>query len=227
MSNGKQRVIFCDFDGTITSNDNIISIMKHFQPPGWEAIKDDILGQRISVREGVGRMFSLLPASQKEQIVRFSIDQVRIRKGFSNFIDFCSRENIRLLVTSGGIDFFVYPILERFGIPEANIYCNGSDFTGEHVEILWPHACDEQCDVDCGMCKTTIIRSFDPSVYERIVIGDSITDLAGARLADWTIARDFLLKKCEELHLPHRPFETFHDVITILHHTEQAARGRG
>lgn len=53
-----KRVIFCDFDGTITDNDNIIAIMKQFAPPEWETLKDDILAQRISVQEGVGKMFS-------------------------------------------------------------------------------------------------------------------------------------------------------------------------
>lgn len=31
--------VFCDFDGTITEKDNIINIMKHFAPSGWEGIK--------------------------------------------------------------------------------------------------------------------------------------------------------------------------------------------
>ena len=34
----KERIIFCDFDGTITVNDNIVAIMKHFNPEGWEGI---------------------------------------------------------------------------------------------------------------------------------------------------------------------------------------------
>ena len=46
----KQPIIFCDFDGTITTNDNLIAIMKHFDPPGWEPIKDEILAQTISIR---------------------------------------------------------------------------------------------------------------------------------------------------------------------------------
>ncbi|MBA4494358.1 2-hydroxy-3-keto-5-methylthiopentenyl-1-phosphate phosphatase [Paenactinomyces guangxiensis] len=211
-----QRVIFCDFDGTITNNDNIISIFKYFNPPGWEAIKDNILAQRISIRQGVGQMFSLLPTSKKEEIIRYSIDQAEIRPGFAEFIDFCRKNEIRLLVTSGGIDFFVYPILSRFPIPIEDIYCNHSDFSGEKIRIVWPHPCDEHCKVDCGMCKTSFIRSYKDQRYEKIVIGDSITDLAAAKLADFTIARDFLLQKCRELNLSHQPFSTFYDVIDIL-----------
>ncbi|SEN76776.1 2-hydroxy-3-keto-5-methylthiopentenyl-1-phosphate phosphatase [Lihuaxuella thermophila] len=216
MTSFRKRVIFCDFDGTITNNDNIISIFKHFNPPGWESIKDDILSQRISVRRGVGQMFSLLPSSRKEEIIRYAIDQAEIRPGFEEFIQYCREHGIKLLITSGGIDFFVYPILSRYAIPVEDIYCNGSDFSGETIRIVWPHPCDPHCDVDCGMCKTSVIRSYDSRLYEKIVIGDSITDLAGSKLADFTIARDYLLKKCEELGLVHQPFTTFFDVIDIL-----------
>lgn len=212
----RRPVVFCDFDGTITANDNIISIMKHFNPPGWSQIKDDILAQRISIREGVGRMFALLPASRRDEIVRFAVDNVQIREGFGDFVDFCRQHGIRLLVTSGGIDFFVYPVLSRFAILESNIYCNGSDFSGDVIRILWPHPCDEHCRLDCGMCKTTIVRSYPAEQHFRIVIGDNITDLAAARLADLVIARDFLLQKCAELGILHRPFETFYECMAIL-----------
>jgi 2-hydroxy-3-keto-5-methylthiopentenyl-1-phosphate phosphatase len=223
MTSSLKQVIFCDFDGTITNQDNIVNIFKHFDPPGWEALKDDILARRISVRQGVGQMFSLLSTARKEEIVRYAVDQAEIRPGFEDFIRFCRSNDIRLLITSGGIDFFVYPILSRFAIPAEDIFCNGSDFSGETIRIVWPHPCDQHCDGDCGMCKTSVIRSYDEKEYERIVIGDSITDLAAAKLADFTIARDFLLEQCRKQGLSHQPFDTFYDVIEILSHD----RGHG
>ena len=65
------RVIICDFDGTITETDNIIAIMKRFAPPEWDALKNDVLSQRISIQEGVGKMFQLLPSSSKDEIVNY------------------------------------------------------------------------------------------------------------------------------------------------------------
>ncbi|WP_426447505.1 2-hydroxy-3-keto-5-methylthiopentenyl-1-phosphate phosphatase [Paenibacillus sp. S-38] len=212
----KQRVIFCDFDGTITVNDNIVAIMKHFEPPGWDAIVEDVLAKRVSVREGVGRMFALLPTERRQEITDYAIGNVTIREGFLELLEYCRREGITFLVTSGGIDFFVYPVLSPFPIPEENIYCNGSDFSGSHIEILWPHACDEHCHNDCGMCKTAIIRSYPSESYERILIGDSITDFEGAKLADLVFARAHLVDLCRELGLNYKPFETFHEVIQGL-----------
>jgi 2-hydroxy-3-keto-5-methylthiopentenyl-1-phosphate phosphatase len=211
----KTPIIFCDFDGTITLSDNIVSIMKHFAPPEWETLKDSVLNQTISIREGVGKMFSLLPSKLKEEIVQH-VEKIGIfRAGFSEFVTFTKEQEIPLYIVSGGIDFFVYPILKDY-MEKEYIYCNASDFSNDTIDIIWPHACDEYCSNDCGCCKPSILRQFDSEKYEKIVIGDSITDLQAAKLADRVYARDFLVDKCEELQIPYTPFENFMEIIQDL-----------
>ncbi|MCH5583988.1 2-hydroxy-3-keto-5-methylthiopentenyl-1-phosphate phosphatase [Shimazuella sp. AN120528] len=211
----KKPIIFCDFDGTITQSDNIVSIMKHFAPPEWETLKDKVLSQSLSVKEGVGKMFSLLPSTLKEEIIRYVKEIGIIRAGFAEFIAHTKEQDIPLYIVSGGIDFFVYPILDPY-IDRDHIYCNASDFSKETIDIIWPHACDAHCSNDCGCCKPSILRQFDSTKYEKIVIGDSITDLQAAKLADRVYARDFLIQKCEELQIPYTPFEQFTDIIQDL-----------
>lgn len=212
----KERIIFCDFDGTITVNDNIVAIMKHFNPEGWEGIVEQIVTQQISIREGVGAMFALLPTSRKSEIVEYAINNATIRDGFEEFVSYCKEKGITLLITSGGIDFFIYPLLRAFAIPEDHIYCNASSFEGETIEILWPNPCDAHCQTDCGMCKTSIIRSYDPQRFERIIIGDSITDFEGAKLVDTIFARSHLIERCDQLGYAYHPFESFFDIIKQL-----------
>lgn len=207
--------VFCDFDGTITEKDNIINIMKKFAPPQWEEIKNDILSQKISIQEGVGVMFSLLPSSLKEEIIQFTLENGVIRAGFREFVDYLKKEDIPLYIVSGGIDFFVHPVLEQYG-PFKAVYCNSSDFSGEAIEILWPHSCDDKCDNKCGCCKPSIMRKLDTEDTFKVVIGDSITDLEAAKQADLVIARDLLLEKSKELKLNYRTFETFFDCIEAL-----------
>jgi 2-hydroxy-3-keto-5-methylthiopentenyl-1-phosphate phosphatase len=209
-------VLFCDFDGTITMSDNIVAIMKKYQPPGVEDIIQDIVSERKSIRQGVGDMFALLPSSLKEEIRSYVLETAGIRPGFSELLVWCETHDVPFYVTSGGIDFFVYPLLEPFDIPADHIYCNGSDFEGDRIKITWPHICDDECGNDCGMCKTTVIRRFPKEQYYRILIGDSITDFAGAKLADLVFSRSHLTDRCRELGLPHIPFDTFHDIIRHL-----------
>ncbi|WP_027415597.1 2-hydroxy-3-keto-5-methylthiopentenyl-1-phosphate phosphatase [Aneurinibacillus terranovensis] len=210
----KRIVIFCDFDGTITEKDNILDIMKHFAPPQWKKIVDDIFAKKKSLREGVGELFSLIPSEKQQELTGYVVQNARIRDGFGEFVTFCKEQNIHLLVTSNGIDFFIHPILAPFEDIE-KIYCNESDFSGDTVRILWPHPCDEYCGVDCGMCKTTVIRSYKNDDF-KVVIGDSLTDLEGAKIADAVIARSYLKEKCEELGIEHESFTDFYDCIRAL-----------
>ncbi len=218
----RKPMIFCDFDGTITNSDNIIAIMKKFAPEEWDEIKNKVLSQEISIKEGVGRMFALLPSERKEDISEYIINHAKIRDGFKEFVTFTKEEGIPLYIVSGGIDFFVEPLLQGL-VEEGNIYCNGSDFSGGKINILWPYSCDEKCDNDCGCCKPSIIRKLADSNSHKIVIGDSITDLEAAKLADQVIARNFLIKKCEEHAIVYSPFETFYDVMEILKKREVIA----
>lgn len=212
----KKTVIFCDFDGTITVNDNIVAIMKQFNPPGWEDIVKRIMSREISIREGVGSMFALLPTERRAEIEQYAIHNITIRAGFAELLRFCAAQSIEFFVTSGGIDFFVHPTLAAFDIDEAHIYCNGSDFGGETIRITWPHPCDEHCHNDCGMCKTTVMRRFPAEDYTRIVIGDSITDVEAAKIADRVFARSHLVSLCEQLGIAYHPYEDFFAIIASL-----------
>lgn len=209
-------VVFCDFDGTITNQDNIMAIMKEFAPPEWTSIKDDILGQRISIRDGVAKMFTLLPVESKDDIISFVLKQAVIRDGFSEFVSYAKKHNIPLYIVSGGIDFFVHKLLEPFE-PFTGVYCNTSQFSEDTIHIEFPYSCDDQCTSQgCGCCKPSIIRTLLDLDAVSVVIGDSITDLEAAKLGNVVIARDFLIEKCDELNIPYEPFENFHDVIKII-----------
>lgn len=212
----RKTIIFCDFDGTITMNDNIIAIMRHFQPEGWELLLDQVMAKSISIKVCIGDMFSLLPSSLKTDVIQYALDNMQIRPGFSEFISYCENRGIEFLVTSGGIDFFVRPTLAPFQLPSDHIFCNQSDFSKEQMTILWPHPCDEHCGENCGMCKTTIIRSYDPELYLRIMIGDSITDFAGAKLADVIFARSHLAEECKKLNMPYYAYEDFYEIAAQL-----------
>ncbi|MBE7097902.1 2-hydroxy-3-keto-5-methylthiopentenyl-1-phosphate phosphatase [Bacillus cereus] len=209
--------VFCDFDGTITNNDNIMSIMEKFAPPEAEEVKNRILSQELSIQEGVSQLFQLIPTSLHDDMIQFLIKTAEIRSGFHEFIQFVNENNISFYVISGGMDFFVYPLLQGI-IPKEQIYCNETDFSSEFITVKWPHPCDHHCQNHCGLCKSSLIRKLSDTNDFHIVIGDSITDLQAAKQADKVFARDFLITKCEENHIAYTPFETFHDVQTQLKH---------
>ncbi|PLT28966.1 2-hydroxy-3-keto-5-methylthiopentenyl-1-phosphate phosphatase [Peribacillus deserti] len=208
-------IIFCDFDGTITDSDNIIALMKAYGPQGWDRLKEQVLQKEISISEGVGKMFSLLESGLKQDIIDFVVREAKIRPGFKEFVDFTKEQQIPFYVVSGGIDFFVEPMLKKY-VSMESVYCNHGNFNGEFIQIEWPHSCDEHCENGCGCCKPSIMRKLADDSNFQIVIGDSITDLEAAKKADLVLARDFLIEKCKEEGIPYQPFTTFYDCINIL-----------
>ncbi|MBE5104021.1 2-hydroxy-3-keto-5-methylthiopentenyl-1-phosphate phosphatase [Bacillus thuringiensis] len=209
--------VFCDFDGTITNNDNIMSIMEKFAPPEAEEVKNRILSQELSIQEGVSQLFQLIPTHLRDNIIQFLKETAEIRSGFHEFIQFVNENNISFYVISGGMDFFVYPLLQGI-VPKEQIFCNETDFSEEFITVKWPHSCDDHCQNHCGLCKSSLIRKLSDTTDFHIVIGDSITDLQAAKQADKVFARDFLITKCEEHHIAYTPFETFQDVQAALKH---------
>ncbi|WP_088071829.1 2-hydroxy-3-keto-5-methylthiopentenyl-1-phosphate phosphatase [Gottfriedia luciferensis] len=207
--------IFCDFDGTITEGDNIVNLIKEFAPPSARELTSEVLNGNISIREGVEKMFSTIPSTKKQEMTDYVISRTLIRDGFNDFIQFVNNQQVELKVVSGGLDFFVHPILKDY-LPTSAILCNRTDFTNQNVKIHWDYSCDENCQNDCGMCKPTVMRKFSNSDDFIIVIGDSITDLQIAKEADLIFARDFLKDKCEELSLPYIPFQNFNDIRSSL-----------
>ncbi len=212
--------ILCDFDGTVTEHDNIIALMTEFAPPeAFEPLKKGVLDQSLSIQSGVGQMFRLLPSDRKQDYIDFLEQRAVIRPGFKTLLSFAKSNGIDFAIVSGGIDFFVQPILQELLTDEA-IYCNGSDFSGETVRIEWPHTCDAACNNQCGCCKTSITRKLKQDGDIIVAIGDSVTDFELAKQADHVYARDYLITLCKQHGIAYTPFETFYDIVDHLQTTE-------
>lgn len=214
-----QPIIFCDFDGTITQTDNIVSLMMHFVPEESEKIAQAIMTQTITFKDGVSAMFELLSTHQKDEIIQYLLHTAVIREGFAEFVQFAHTHAIPFYVVSGGVDFFIEPMLEKYG-PFTGVYYNHADFSGSQIKLSYPHTCDEECEKfkvqGCGCCKPSVMRKVSQESQFKIVIGDSISDFEAAKQADLVLARDHLLNRCEELQIPFKPFETFYDCIDAV-----------
>ena len=213
MSKNKKPIVFSDFDGTITERDVISMTMERFAPPEWVGIKDKILYERtIPLKEGVEKLFELIESKKKIEINDFVKKEVKLREGFEDFLLFCNSKKIDFLVLSGGIDFLINPVLEKYK-DKLKIFCNNGNFNSGKIKIDYKYL-PKNCTIcgDCGCCKIEIIEKYPKDKYLQILIGDSLTDLAASKVVDVTFARGDLIKYMEEEKLPFIPFKTFHEV---------------
>ncbi len=218
LPDNRKPVVFSDFDGTITERDVIVMIMEAFAPPEWKQIVHRILDERtLSIRDGVTQLFHLIPGSKKEEIIRYVNENVRFRQGFEAFLAFCRESDIPFLVVSGGVDFFIEPVLAPVRDQLEDVFCNTATFPDNRIELGFPYlrADCETCG-QCACCKLGIMSRYPRDEYFHIAIGDSITDLSMARQADLVFARARLRNYCDEEGISYIPFETFDDVQQVL-----------
>ena len=213
MITNKIPVIFSDFDGTITERDVILTIMERFAPPEWVELKDNILYKRtITLKDGVEKLFGLIESKKKNEIITFIKEKTKLREGFADFLSFCKGENIEFNVLSGGLDFHIEPVLENFR-DKLKIFCNKANFNSKKIKIDYEYL-PKNCTPcgDCGFCKIEVIERFPKEKFTRILIGDSLTDLGAAKIADMVFARGDLIKYLEQEKISYIPFNNFYEV---------------
>src|SRR5262249_13193779 len=154
-----------------------------FRPSDVNRIKEEILSRRITVRVGVAELFAKIPSNQKEAMIRYGQEIVRWRAGFKEFLEFCKTNGIRFIVCSGGVHFFVEPLLAPFAKWIDKIYSIPADFSGPTIALRHPYGCET-----CGTCKVKVMAEYPNTL--KLLIGDSITDLHGAHHADRVFARN-------------------------------------
>lgn len=204
--------ILCDFDGTISIRDMVAAVSLEFAPQGSRALIESIQRQDMTVRDGVTQMFRLIPADKYPDMVRYARERTVLRPGVFALIDYAMKNSWKFSVVSGGFDFFVRPAL----MPVASfidIYCNRVRARDGFLDVVWPYGCDDECNGGCGLCKPAILRKNRAAGYKVVVIGDGITDLKSARLADYVFARGILADRLKDEGISHTTFETFHDII--------------
>ena len=57
------RIVFCDFDGTITSRESLELVFKTFAPGKWEIAKEKLMAGLMSVRQGVREIMETIPSA--------------------------------------------------------------------------------------------------------------------------------------------------------------------
>ena len=209
-------VVFSDFDGTITEKDVLMSIVQHFAPPIWKDIWNKIFTREITISEGVKQLFHLIPSSKKDEIVNWCLKNMKIREGFKDFLLFLKQKDIPFIVLSGGLDFYIHPLLESYRELIYNIYANKALFDERYIKVEFIYKCNNVCKEDCGMCKPYIIEKYYKIFKPKIYIGDGITDLTSASISDIIFARDYLAKTLQSLKIKYFEYSSFIDIYQNL-----------
>lgn len=206
--NSPRAAVFCDFDGTITEHDTLLSTCQRFIPDVAKRVCPAIGQGTISLRDGLEQLLGALPCRLAGDI----LDHVRrqaVRRGFGAFLGQLQSWNIPVVILSSSPAFCVEAFLEPWRPLIANIHALRVDLDGDYLR---PHITGENDDE--AVPKADIMLSYRAGM--RIVIGDSISDQQMAVHADSVFARDRLLAFMRARQLPVTGYLDFYDILDAL-----------
>ncbi|MEY3869449.1 MAG: hypothetical protein RLZZ338_3340 [Cyanobacteriota bacterium] len=204
----KKRVVFCDFDGTITSEETFVAMLKHFAPELYAEVMPDIYALRVTLREGVRRILESIPAECYPEIIEFSRSKV-IRPGLVEFLDFLESKGVPFVVVSGGVRVMVETVLGDLKERVRAIYAVDIAPDGGYLKV------DSAFEGDTELMSKVDVMNLYPG-DETIAIGDSVTDLNMAMAASVVFARDRLAKYLDDREKSYIPWHDFFDVLNYL-----------
>jgi 2-hydroxy-3-keto-5-methylthiopentenyl-1-phosphate phosphatase len=188
---GKNRLaVICDFDGTVAKTDVGHSIYTRFGDERWEEINKRWRRGEMSSKDCLIGEYSLIDASEQE--VKEYVSEMEIDPGFIDLVATCRDNDIPIAVASDGFDFYIHVLLEKYGISDIEVFCNGMEFNGRKVELSFPFY-DQGCGV-CGNCKKLHVQRFKDDSKKVIYVGDGLSDRFAARASDVVFAKDELME---------------------------------
>lgn len=204
------RVVFCDFDGTITSRDTFVSMLEEFAPEIAKKLLPAIFRREITLKQGIHQTFGSISAIHYPEIIEYMAHQP-IRPGLLKFLEFLARVKVPFVIVSGGLTDMVSAVLKRQQLIDyvAAIYAGEVDTTGKFLRAYSTIESDSEF-----VAKARAMAKY-PAV-EKIAIGDSVTDINMALSADLVFARDRLIQYLDTENKPYIQWENFYDIQNYL-----------
>jgi 2,3-diketo-5-methylthio-1-phosphopentane phosphatase len=209
----KEKIaVVSDFDGTITLRDVGHHFFERFIPDrgAHEEILEKWKIGLVSSRKCLEKEVAWLEAGISD--LDSFIEDEPLDPYFKDFVDFCNRRKLELMILSDGLDYYIDAILMRYGFGFIDFKANhlvteGDDIIG--VEFPW--YIPELCDM-CANCKKAHVEKLRDEGYFTVYIGNGYSDRCPSGHADMVFAKGDLLDHCIREKIDCIKFRNFRDV---------------
>jgi 2-hydroxy-3-keto-5-methylthiopentenyl-1-phosphate phosphatase len=203
-----QRIVFCDFDGTITAQETFVAVLKEFAPELAAELIPQMYALKITLREGVRRILESIPSSRLPEILEFTRTQP-MREGLPELLDFLDSQDVPFVVVSGGLREMVEVVMGELAQRVRAIHAIALDTSNSHFRVISPYKGETEL-----LDKVKVMEMY--SADAKIAIGDSVTDLNMAISTPVVFARDRLTQYLEERKKKYIAWNDFFDVRDAL-----------
>ena len=131
-----EKIMFIDFDGTITKQETLDGSMKlTIDPDLYKEKHREMLNGKITLSEALHIGFETVPSSKLPIIMDF-VRTVPVREGFMELLTTMKEMKIPVIVISGGLKPYIEEKLEPYKDLILDIYSVDLDCTGEYMRLV-------------------------------------------------------------------------------------------
>lgn len=211
MRERARPAVFIDFDNTITKGDVLDEVIERFSPTQeWREWEAEWKAGNMSTPECLRRQVGGLRASMAELMA--AVSDVEVDPAFVPLLRWAKGEGIEVQVLSDNFAPLIAQILRRQHAPEVPVFANELAPTASGVEARFPFR-DPAC-ARCAHCKARHLK--EAAGRERVYVGDGLSDVCPALVADTVFAKDSLAAELSRRGVAFRPFATLEDVWAYL-----------
>jgi 2-hydroxy-3-keto-5-methylthiopentenyl-1-phosphate phosphatase len=205
-------IIQSDFDGTITEEDVSFALLDAFAQGDWRELFQYYRENKIPVGEFNTRAFAMVKAT-KAELLKVAREEVRLRAGLHELIDYCQQRGFRFVIVSNGLEFYIDAIMKDAGLGDIEFHAARTQFDSQGLKVQY-----------IGPDNTPMLRGFKDAYTKifleedpRLVyVGNGPSDVPPALNAHHVFARDGMLEGCQEINLKCTPFNDLNDIVRGL-----------
>ncbi|MCG6552462.1 MAG: MtnX-like HAD-IB family phosphatase [Candidatus Magnetominusculus sp. LBB02] len=203
-----RHFVAIDFDGTITDDDIVDSIIEEFAEPGWQTFENLWLNGTIGSAECLRGQVGLIGVTL-ETILSY-VDGFTIDPHFRGFHSFLKSAGTSAAVVSDGFAVVIERMLANAGVDGISVYANELSEADGRLRISYPYSA-QGCT--SGNCKCMAMRN---SGLPAILIGDGHSDFCAARQASMVLSKGKLSDYCRENGINFYGFNNFKDIEDLF-----------
>jgi 2-hydroxy-3-keto-5-methylthiopentenyl-1-phosphate phosphatase len=213
----KKTIFICDFDGTVTVSDTLVSVFDRFCIGDWWDIENRMRAGQMTRTEALFKEVDLMIADEFE-VNRHLENNIEIRSGFSNFLKMVKKEQHELLILSGGFKNWIEKIFSRINSSDSDFSISSNDIKYKGNKkwefVPNPDTLKPLCS-NCPNCKRAVVEKYKKEGYSIIYIGDGDTDFCPSVYADEIYAVSELAEKLAKEGASFRFFKDFNSVVEL------------
>jgi 2-hydroxy-3-keto-5-methylthiopentenyl-1-phosphate phosphatase len=203
-----KRIVFCDFDGTITAEETFSGMLEVFSTQSYESAARQVGSGSITLKEGVRRLVESIPSDRYPEVIDYIRDKP-IRAGFAELLDYLHFHGIPFVLISGGL---LDSVTTRLQAHSDRIHAIHAPTVTTDGSTLKLH-CRWEGQTET-LAKAAVMAEY--SYEQSVAIGDGITDVNMAMAADIVFARDYLAAYMKSKGRTYIGWKDFFDVINHL-----------